>query len=41
MSEIEMCVKFTLVPIWIFADKIRFQSRFPGILVTENVFSDF
>ena len=28
MSKVEMCVKFSLVSIWTFADKINFQSRF-------------
>ena len=34
MSEVEMCAKSSLVPIRTPADKIRFQPRSPGMLVT-------
>ena len=39
MSKVEMCVKFTLIFIWIFADKTRSQSRFSDMLVTTIVFN--
>ena len=39
MSKIKVCVKFTLVLIWTFVDKIKLQSRFSNMLVT--LFSSF
>ena len=34
MSEVTMCVKFTLIFIWTFADKIKFYSKSSNMLVT-------